>query len=237
VLGEELGQLKDELKGGKIMGLLVLAPKTYMIAYVDIKTKQLMVQMKCKGIPHYKYPYPFYQSFALTGDDMLKAQKDLFFIWTRKDKIPIGDVVFKQQRFAVIESKLHRDKKTKEKDYSKEYNKLKRAGKNVDASLLKNEMEMYYSQLLSKTKFITRLTWDVVRALLKRKVVVECMFPVMTRKARPSQFLDEISVTPDYMDRQMNKEDWWMKGNRTFLNDEDRMNGGISYPEGHLVFE
>jgi hypothetical protein len=52
LFGGDLGQLEDDLKGGKIIRANFLAPKTYCLEYV--KGGQLFVKVRCKGVPHTK---------------------------------------------------------------------------------------------------------------------------------------------------------------------------------------
>jgi hypothetical protein len=57
MIGHELGQLDDELEGGKVVAAVFLAPKTYILVYVDKEQKKLMSVVRCKGIPHMSMPF------------------------------------------------------------------------------------------------------------------------------------------------------------------------------------
>lgn len=49
--GNELGLFKDDLKGGRIIRSVYLAPKTYCLVYKTPDNK-LWTKVRCKGIPH-----------------------------------------------------------------------------------------------------------------------------------------------------------------------------------------
>lgn len=52
MFGSNLGDLEDELKGGKIIRASFLAPKSYCIEYV--KDGKVYTKVRCKGVPHTK---------------------------------------------------------------------------------------------------------------------------------------------------------------------------------------
>lgn len=52
MFGTDIGQLEDDLKGGKIIRANFLAPKTYVLEFV--KDGAVYVKVRCKGIPHTK---------------------------------------------------------------------------------------------------------------------------------------------------------------------------------------
>lgn len=54
-IGKDLGQLDDELDGGKITKAIMLAPKTYIMEYITPENKTLW-KVRCKGIPHVGHP-------------------------------------------------------------------------------------------------------------------------------------------------------------------------------------
>lgn len=51
MIGKNLGDLDDELNGGKIIRAIYLAPKTYILEFVTPENKK-MWKVRCKGIPH-----------------------------------------------------------------------------------------------------------------------------------------------------------------------------------------
>lgn len=53
----ELGALKKELEG-KIIKVLCIAPKTYMIVFINHETLEIQAKIRCKGIPHISIDYP-----------------------------------------------------------------------------------------------------------------------------------------------------------------------------------
>ncbi len=64
----DLGQMKLEIKG-KIIGIIVLAPKTYHYIYIEEKERRIMSTTKSKGIPHGGFPYPAFESYTLNEND------------------------------------------------------------------------------------------------------------------------------------------------------------------------
>lgn len=52
MFGNNIGQLEDDLKGGKIIRANFLAPKTYVLEFV--KDGAIYIKVRCKGIPHTK---------------------------------------------------------------------------------------------------------------------------------------------------------------------------------------
>lgn len=53
VIGDQLGMLSNELKGGKIIDIVCLAPKTYCLTFVLPDNKRYL-KIRCKGFPHPK---------------------------------------------------------------------------------------------------------------------------------------------------------------------------------------
>lgn len=82
--GKELGQLKSEVEG-KIVGIIVIAPKSYNIVYVCERTKKIMTRTRCKGIPHpgedyealNEYPSPHHMEIMNMKTDI---EKKKFFV-------------------------------------------------------------------------------------------------------------------------------------------------------------
>jgi hypothetical protein len=61
-VGKALGQLKSEVDG-KIIYFCALAPKTYVIIFVDEKTFEVKCRVRCKGIPHPGDDYDAFDHF------------------------------------------------------------------------------------------------------------------------------------------------------------------------------
>lgn len=70
---EELGYLGDELDGGEIIGAQFHAPKTYCHRFV--KDNQVLIQVKCKGIPHPHDYYDGHRRFYAEDEDVELVQK------------------------------------------------------------------------------------------------------------------------------------------------------------------
>lgn len=77
MIGENLGQLDDELKGGKIVRAIYLAPKTYILEYV-MPDDRVYWKIRCKGIPHTKKPIKAYspnkghRDYSLSHEEFTK---------------------------------------------------------------------------------------------------------------------------------------------------------------------
>lgn len=61
-LGKALGQLKSEVNG-KIIYFCALAPKTYIIIFVEEETLEVKCRVRCKGIPHPSDDYDAFDHF------------------------------------------------------------------------------------------------------------------------------------------------------------------------------
>jgi len=83
--GDDLCQLKDELPWCKIIGLIVLAPKTYMKLLVVPSGNgyKLMNQLKCKGISHARDMYSFYDDYNVSPEKKERALDILHFLESR----------------------------------------------------------------------------------------------------------------------------------------------------------
>lgn len=53
LFGDELGQLSDELEGGRIIEFVALAPKTYVVVY-KTSDENVWMKVRAKGFPHTK---------------------------------------------------------------------------------------------------------------------------------------------------------------------------------------
>lgn len=86
--GDELGQFKDEMPNVKIIGLIVLAPKTYMKLILIKKDGEykLMNQLKCKGITHTGSMYDYHADYSVNENEREYALKILHFLKNRKSK-------------------------------------------------------------------------------------------------------------------------------------------------------
>lgn len=240
-VGPELGQVKDEY-GFKIIAIIILAPKTYMVVYVKLPSFEIMCTMRCKGIPHYSDEYnPLFEE-TLTAEEISTFRNDLIALWTRRDKIPVPNVVFKQQRFIQMSSAdaLERNKliatwahdrsALKQKAFLKDISKeeLKIALKNLDDHVLS-----ICNKIIDRSTFLKKLSWSALFGLQNGTLKVECIFPQMKRSAFDSDLLS-IGITPDLDARNVSSKSWWDAGHRSYANEkEDLINGTIAYPRGH----
>lgn len=79
----ELGQLKYE-KAGKVIEIMVLAPKTYTITYIDEKTLQICSITKSKGIPHNTMPYNTFELYINDTIERIRGENEFDFLERKK---------------------------------------------------------------------------------------------------------------------------------------------------------
>lgn len=87
--GKALGQMKDEMPTSKIIGLIVLAPKTYMMLFLrkdDDGVIRLYTQLKCKGITHSSSPFLYHADYQVNQEQREKALEVLAFLENRATK-------------------------------------------------------------------------------------------------------------------------------------------------------
>jgi hypothetical protein len=178
-VGKNLGQLKLEVNG-KIIGIIVIAPKTYMICYICAETLTINLKMRCKGIPHFPRAYDYFFDNQLKGDALEKARKELLHCYNRVPGTePSEGVVFKKQRYAIIPM---------EKDI-------------VDSRDRDQEW-------MKDIQFIHRLDWASLEGMITEKIKIDCIYPQMRRKAL-NHFTTDISIIPDYNTRCVFNQLWW----------------------------
>lgn len=235
--GKELGQLKDELNGGKVLGVLVLAPKTYMVLFTKFDEQknqhELRVKMRCKGIPHYDMDYPFLDLNLVEEQDLPKIRYDTLCLWLKQDS-PIPNVEFKQQKFIVLTKEQVEERSKILATYHELSKSASRAKNHEQLRRIKDDRKDSLMRLIQSCQFLTRLTWNAVSGILDGSQVVECLYPIMNRLAIGEDgWCSSIGVTPNLSLRTVNKADWWKSGKLHFLDPLAKMQGGIAYPNGH----
>jgi hypothetical protein len=213
LFGAKLGQMKDEMEGLKIIGLLILGPKMYMKLwlewnkeYEDKETKKmkltipgkpkdtwvLMSSFTSKGIPHIRNGFPAFDSYEISEEE-------------KKEVLNI---------YAHFEARSNNEKTTK--DY---YHHV--------------VLQKFYfvrSQEGNITSIKDRLVWDDVRDLLEAKCVIDIYFGGMKRKLNEFNIKD-VGVGMDYFKRGVGKNLYWNQNNRMFSK-EFSVNP-LSFPLGH----
>jgi hypothetical protein len=208
--GFELGQLKKEVDG-KIIGIVVLAPKTYNYVYIDRKTRSIKSVMRCKGIPHDPKPYDLFKDYSLEETLRYKAELALLEFFTKEDGEIQRNVEFKQQgerfqRYVLIPN-------------TKEMMSVKREHRNL--------------AWLRQCKIQNKISFFNMLDMVQEKIKIECLFPVMQRKFIPKKSLDEMGVAADYFIRNVFTELWWNKGERCYASEQDELENKTAYPIGH----
>lgn len=245
-IGNELGQLKNEFPGKKIIGVIILAPKTYMIIFMDEKTYQIQCKMKCKGIPHYTEIYNPFAAAEFTPDETARMEIDLIAHWLRKEDIPVPNVIFKQQRFIVMpvkDFKARNEKlaeiqkliiETKRKHKKGELNKEEFANsiKRFDAKKVKA-----CTKLIRKSYFLKMLSYQCLMDLHFGNCLVECLYPLMKRAAITHGWVNKLGITPDYASRMVVSNYWWSHGHRKYEHGrEGEGRYDLAYPVGHYKY-
>ncbi len=92
--GTNLGQLDDELEGGKITRSIRIAPKTYWVEYAlwdeEKQEARLMWKTRVKGIPHKAYPVDaYYQTIydlIIFSDEHIKPGQPVYWVCDENGK-------------------------------------------------------------------------------------------------------------------------------------------------------
>jgi hypothetical protein len=100
---KELGRLKLELEG-KIIALYVLAPKTYMVLYVEAKTKAVYMKLRAKGIPVDREIGDYLAFFKIPAPNSEKMLKVLSHLQSnakrvQKEPVPVDFVDIKDRAY------------------------------------------------------------------------------------------------------------------------------------------
>lgn len=187
--GTSLGQMKDELEGGKIIACIVLAPKTYMIKWVQLdrqhgpllpnqeslpKKPNLYIKFVSKGIPHFRDPYNPFDDYTVnenTKNEVLKIiqfQKERVNTKTKYHSVKLGEYYF---------YKTYQDK---EKPFEVK----------------------------------SRLSWQDMEDILHDRANILSLYGGMQRCLTKFETIHDIGINMDYNKRNIVSESWWKKGHR-----------------------
>jgi len=105
--GSEIGQMKDEKPDCKIIAVIILAPKTYMMMYLKKGKEgvQLYTQLKCKGIPHTNDDYLYHSDYSVDQKTKEKALQVYDFLNNRNSSNDFFEKVGLKDRFYLTEYK------------------------------------------------------------------------------------------------------------------------------------
>lgn len=227
LFGKELGQFKNEIPNGKIVGMIVLAPKTKIQLVVMQKWKrdgnrgphplshkegrkvkdpkptllegqyELMCQMTCKGIPHYSKPYRYDQDYTVPNEEITRIRHVFEYIQERA-QIP-----------------------SKEKMYAKHV-KLK------DRYYV---VETFATPTQEKQVSVKAcITWQDALAVQEKKASINCVFGSMQRNLVTHSDLEKNGIALDYQKRNVADQSWWDKGRRQMVK-----NDLMTYPIGYKL--
>ncbi len=232
LFGKELGQFKNEMPDSKIIGMIVLAPKTYMkivispkverdgkcgdyyekngtlrkvprlsyLAHKDGRKKkggkpipgefELLIQVTCKGIPHYSKPYRANENYLV--DEVKKAE------------------------ILKVASRLTADQMSKSPKEIRQW----------DLVQLKDRYHVF-TQPGKEPQVYAAFTIDTFRAVAEGKGCFTTVFGCMDRNLQQTS-LDVMGITLDYNHRKLSAIPYWDKGGR-LVNKEEF----ITYPLGY----
>lgn len=194
-LGKDLGQMKDELDGGKVLSCIVLAPKTdmLMILSMDIihgplkegekRSKRANISLKftSKGIPHTREKYHPRGNYHVSEEvkkevlDIIKFQKERDNTKIKYKSVKLGEYYF---------FKTYKESKSEEvKD---------------------------------------RLTWEDMEDLIYERCNILSIFGGMVRNLTRIDDIEDMGVNMDYNRRNIITEPWWRKGHRVLGEDYPR---------------
>ena len=108
-IGEELGQLKEEVDG-KIISLTVLGPKNYNLVYIDRKTLQIKTKTRCKGIPHIGWDYPAFITNEIKDQTILSKIDTMTELFDTKKANHFFSECNIKDRYYVIENMETKEK-------------------------------------------------------------------------------------------------------------------------------
>lgn len=208
--GKELGQLKKEVDG-KIIGIVVMAPKTYNYVYIDRKSLKLKCAMRCKGIPHATQPYDLFGDFKIKGADYQKALKEHLSYYSSPKSELQPNVEFKYgkerlNRYVIIPN-------------TPEMMELKQ-----------NQRGLFW---LKKCKIQYKISFFDMLDMIEEKTKIECLYAQMKRVFIPKKTIEEIGVAPDYGIRSLWNELWWNHYERCYVSKEEEEQNKTAYPLGH----
>jgi len=212
-VGKLLGQLKKEIDG-KILGIVVIAPKTYQIIYVAEEDRKIYCMMRCKGIPHISNEFPYHSDHTIPMDDKEFTRDEIIqkfkHIYNRKSRDPCPNVIMKQFYYMEIP---------------------------IEKSLVKNEDrdDAWFEGI----QFYKRIHFEIAFRMISGKTKVECLYPQFIRSTHGAM-IDDIQVTPDWSVRSVFNNLWWSSPdcNRIYPSFTDKHDYyQTAYPIGHQVFE
>lgn len=209
-VGKNLGQLKHEIDG-KIIGCVVIAPKTYQIIYVGNDLK-IYCMMRCKGIPHISESFLYYDNVEMIteGSEKTLSKKEviekMLHIYSRKNGDPCDNVIMKEYYYMEVP-----------------FEKSKVKVENRDR------------EWFNGVHFYRRINFDACYRMISGVSKIECLYPQFNRSTH-GRGLEQISVTPDWSIRTVFNTIWWdsKSCNRKYPMLEKSMESNLSaYPIGH----
>lgn len=208
MFGEDLGQFKNEYPDCKIIGIIILGPKMYMILFLAREFKkvynpeknihetkrtgpmQCWTVFKAKGIPHRSDSYLAFSDYSVTQKVYDKAIDIYHFM---KERTSTRD--------------YYLGVNVKERVYVKE---------DIDGNLTVKD----------------RITWDDCKLMLSKQCIITNIYGGMDRNLKYETCSDGVGVSIDYKRRIVADNLWWSKGNRGFCDFEKDI-FPVTFPNGH----
>lgn len=184
---KELNRVKLEVDG-KIIRIIVLGPKMYMVIFICSKTSRLMSMVRCKGIPHTPIPYPAgVVKPTGTSTDKLQSIEDWF---TENDQM--------------------RSLKSKKQPYSTVLPPAK------PVVLGEVNYKFTFPDENKETVYTKQIPSDYFAKMLTGEVKCEVYYPTFKRTVDLIKS-DSLFITAEYSRRNMIAVPWWQKGKRILL--------------------
>lgn len=213
LLGERLGDFKDELAGGRVVRLVCLAPKTYAYEYIKAgdERRQRWTVVRAKGIPHRRDAFLAHEEEEeeRQGGEWLEGRRHVELVRRYYEGGSQGDFP-PSPHLPPVDMSLR-----------------------VYEIIVDGGRERLYKRFLS---------CDLFERLLQRSIEIVVYFGSF-RVSVPSHMSSEaLTVAPVHLSRTVNHVSWWARGKRHFEgageDDEDAVDGNeegsISYPPGYV---
>ncbi len=228
LIGNNLGQLKDEMPYDILIYQLNVAPKTKFKIYItyimpdgprdwgpfvrDYEITKLPVlrgYFKSKGIKHTRDSYDPFLDYRIDANNTFEA------IAKRNEVIQISEFLEKRK-----DTKIHCEKvKFNEPYFIRKFI----GGDSIGLDKV--------SSFEREIRVTDRLTHVDLHGALMGWFDIECLFGGMVRNLKDAPTLEETGIFPDYIRRSISKQSWWENGKNRII-DTETFPFGISKPIG-----
>lgn len=241
--GKELGQFKNEIPNGKIVGMIVLAPKTKIQMFI-------VQQWKRDGVrgPHpLSHPLGRKVRHDEKGNPLAYEDKHLADNVLPRDKFKLLDGQYELMTQMTCKGIPHYSKPYRvDQDYTvnlEEAERMKGVFHDINARAEMPTKDRKYAKhvRLRDRYYVVEeegkesvvkacITWQDAHNVLKKKTKITCVFGTMQRVLVGHCALEKNGIALDYTKRNVSEELWWDKKKRI------QVEGSfMSYPIGYNV--